>query len=207
MLRRRGFVIGVFLMLGLLVLYDVMFFMKKKSGADAAAATTAPVEHDARTRPADAAPEPRRAAKTAAESVEGPTVVRVDPPSAQTDFVRDPFLLPMEERVGKSLKQIKEEAEALARQQMKKEDPEELKKLRALRVSGIFCGTAPNGVAPSKVRRLALVEGELVGEGAVLSGIGATVVRITATEVELQVGEIHHVVAISPLSPLGLEVK
>ncbi|MBI1850133.1 MAG: hypothetical protein HYR85_07290 [Planctomycetes bacterium] len=201
-MRNKKFVIGVFVALGLLILYDVLFFMKKKAGADVVAPTTQSEEAAKRDGAVEA---PRHVSKVVPDASEVPTVVRVEPPSMQGDFSRDPFLLPIEEREGKSLKQIEADAEALARQQMKKEDPEVLKKLRELHLKGVFCSASAAG--GSGARRLALIDGELVSEGAVLSAVGATVVRITATEVELQAGEIHHVLELSPLSPLGFQVK
>ena len=202
MMRRKGFVIGVFVVLGLLVLYDVIFFMKGKPST--AAAEIAAPESGSASGTVEALA--RRTADGPASPVAS---LRVEFTSVQSDFSREPFLLPIEEREGKSLKTILADEEEQARKQIRTEDPELMKKLRSLSLSGIVCASGKDrrGVsARTGVKRLALIDGELVGEGAVLPEVGATVVRISAREVELRAGDVTHVLKLSPLSPLGLEM-
>jgi hypothetical protein len=205
MLRRKGLMIAVFTVLGLLILYDLFFFMNKKK----AVAAVAPVA--ATTEGADPDLEVARlAAVKAAQATQLVAAVRVDFPSLLSEFEREPFLFAVEEREGKSMKKIREEAEAEARKTQKTEEPEVLKQLRSLEVSGIVCCDRPAKEATSpgsRVRRLALIGHELVSEGTVLREVPATVVRISETEVELRAGDVSYVLKLAKLSPLGFEVK
>jgi hypothetical protein len=207
-LRRKGFVIAVFAVLGLLVLYNVLFFVNKKKARAALVARPAASASAERENSS-----PRATTDRGAAGEKPPSVVRVDFPPMSSEFGRDPFLLPIEEREGKSLRRILEEAEEAARRNRKTEDPEILKRLRALELSGILVCPAATPTASAagprrrRAGRLALIGRELVEEGGVLPEIGATVVRISATEVELRAGDVTHVLKLSPVSPLGLEVK